>query len=366
VVAVKKAVSDGTLDRENLEASRKRLDLWRQKLARSRAGLVSENLPATPSTAPEPVQQSESVPEPVVENVPESKTVPVSESETAVEPIIEKESPKVEAVEEGPSPQAQSMPEGAPPIEHIIKQGDTLSNIARAYNVSIKDILQWNNMSNDSIRAGSKLIVHAPEPSGAPQEEEPSKEVTVPELTPVVENIVPDITPETDLNGEKSQETIAPPIVPKEVADIPSEIASEPVVSVSGESGTVSQEKSVAPTPAPAPESAPVPAPEPVPAPIPVPEPVLAPAPEPVPAPVPAPAPVAEPVPVLEQGSVSVPPLDQAVADGEYAVHVIEAGDTLSKIAGRYGITVQKLIEINGITNPNIIVMGSELKVPKP
>ncbi len=53
-------------------------------------------------------------------------------------------------------------------------------------------------------------------------------------------------------------------------------------------------------------------------------------------------------------------PPSQAPATGTY---IVQAGDTLSKIAARYGTTVQKLMSLNGLTNPNLIWVGQRLKV---
>jgi membrane-bound lytic murein transglycosylase D len=44
-------------------------------------------------------------------------------------------------------------------IIYIIKSGDTLSKIAKIYRVSIDDIKKWNNLKNDNIFAGQKLII---------------------------------------------------------------------------------------------------------------------------------------------------------------------------------------------------------------
>ena len=38
--------------------------------------------------------------------------------------------------------------------------------------------------------------------------------------------------------------------------------------------------------------------------------------------------------------------------------HTVVAGDTLAKIAAKYGTTVDTLVKINGITNPNVIHAG--------
>ena len=53
-------------------------------------------------------------------------------------------------------------------------------------------------------------------------------------------------------------------------------------------------------------------------------------------------------------------PPSQAPATGTY---IVQAGDTLSKIAARYGTTVQNLMNLNGLSNANLIWVGQRLKV---
>lgn len=43
--------------------------------------------------------------------------------------------------------------------------------------------------------------------------------------------------------------------------------------------------------------------------------------------------------------------------------YTVQAGDTLSGIAAKYGISTQNLASLNGITNPNFIRVGQKLKV---
>lgn len=45
-------------------------------------------------------------------------------------------------------------------------------------------------------------------------------------------------------------------------------------------------------------------------------------------------------------------------------VYTVVAGDTLSKIAAKYGTTYQKLAAYNGIANPNIISVGQKIRIP--
>jgi len=51
-----------------------------------------------------------------------------------------------------------------------------------------------------------------------------------------------------------------------------------------------------------------------------------------------------------------------AAAQGQ--TYVVRPGDTLASIAGRYGTTVQNLITTNNIFNPNIIYVGQVLSIP--
>lgn len=44
-------------------------------------------------------------------------------------------------------------------------------------------------------------------------------------------------------------------------------------------------------------------------------------------------------------------------------LYTVETGNTLSKIAQRYGTTVQELVNINNISNPNLIFPGQQIRV---
>jgi soluble lytic murein transglycosylase-like protein len=46
------------------------------------------------------------------------------------------------------------------------------------------------------------------------------------------------------------------------------------------------------------------------------------------------------------------------------SVHVVSPGETLSSIAARYGTSVVSLARVNRISDPNLIVAGTKLKVP--
>lgn len=44
--------------------------------------------------------------------------------------------------------------------------------------------------------------------------------------------------------------------------------------------------------------------------------------------------------------------------------YTVKRGDTLYKIANRYGITVNEIVELNNIKNPNLIYVGQILRIP--
>jgi LysM repeat protein len=54
-----------------------------------------------------------------------------------------------------------------------------------------------------------------------------------------------------------------------------------------------------------------------------------------------------------------------AVASGIPPItHVVRWGETLSALAARYGTTVQAILELNGLANPNHIESGQQLHIP--
>lgn len=61
---------------------------------------------------------------------------------------------------------------------------------------------------------------------------------------------------------------------------------------------------------------------------------------------------------------LAIPGATSPVAAGS-GTHVVQIGDTLSAIAYRYQTTVQRLAQMNGLTNPNIIIVGQRLAIPQ-
>ncbi len=55
------------------------------------------------------------------------------------------------------------------------------------------------------------------------------------------------------------------------------------------------------------------------------------------------------------------PPSTSAPTTGEY---VVQAGDSLGRIASRFNTTVQAILSANSLTNPNLIFVGQRLRIP--
>ena len=68
-------------------------------------------------------------------------------------------------VSKNTSPIPSITPANKPPVStekkvvYTVKQGDTLSAIARKHNVSVNDIKKWNNLKNDNIGIDQKLVI---------------------------------------------------------------------------------------------------------------------------------------------------------------------------------------------------------------
>ena len=51
------------------------------------------------------------------------------------------------------------------------------------------------------------------------------------------------------------------------------------------------------------------------------------------------------------------------LGDLGHNIYTIRYGDTLTSIANKYGVTVQQLVELNDIANPNIIYAGERIRI---
>ncbi|NJN83551.1 MAG: LysM peptidoglycan-binding domain-containing protein [Caldilineaceae bacterium] len=82
-----------------------------------------------------------------------------------------------------------------------------------------------------------------------------------------------------------------------------------------------------------------------------------------------APAPIVEPTATVSAPEQSVaPPAADSQAVGEESdegePYVVEAGDSLLSIAGKFGVTVDDIVKANGLTNPDFVFSGQRLTIP--
>jgi LysM repeat protein len=76
---------------------------------------------------------------------------------------------------------------------------------------------------------------------------------------------------------------------------------------------------------------------------------------------VPTPAPT---VPTEGQPT-AVPTVAGSTGQGQ-TVHVVAAGDTLYSISLTYGVSTEEIMAANGLTDPNTLVVGTQLVIPAP
>lgn len=68
---------------------------------------------------------------------------------------------------------------------------------------------------------------------------------------------------------------------------------------------------------------------------------------------------------VIKKAGLNQPADRPGSSRPQYITYVIQPGDTLSKIAKRYGTTVSALTELNKIADPDKIYAGSTIRVPE-
>lgn len=60
-------------------------------------------------------------------------------------------------------------------------------------------------------------------------------------------------------------------------------------------------------------------------------------------------------VPILENNNIN---------DTSHNLYIIQLGDTLTSIAAKFDVSIQSIVTLNNISNPNLIYAGSTLRIP--
>lgn len=55
---------------------------------------------------------------------------------------------------------------------------------------------------------------------------------------------------------------------------------------------------------------------------------------------------------------------DYNIHDTSHRLYIVRRGNTLTQIARKYGVTIENIVELNGIANPNLIYVGETLRIP--
>lgn len=55
---------------------------------------------------------------------------------------------------------------------------------------------------------------------------------------------------------------------------------------------------------------------------------------------------------------------DYNIHDTSHRLYIVRRGNTLTQIAREYGVTIESIVELNDIANPNLIYVGETLRIP--
>ena len=380
------------------------------------------DVPAEEAPAPV-VTPYEPAPDAVAESDAEEPLVEAGEAPPeAAGPMPEPAEPEPpDAVKPEPVPQ----PPNTERIVYEIQRGDSLGRIAVRHGVKQSDIMAWNAMEDTKILYGFHLIIYVPLPEEPTAEEAPAEETSTEEAAPEAPAVEESPTEATAVTAPEESAVEEPPTeatavtAPEESAvEIPPVEQPAPAEAAASAPEAAAVEEPPTETPAPAeptPEAVAVEEP-PVEAPAPAeaaaetspeapavegpaseaPAAVESPPKEPLETPAAetpaAEAPAAE-APVSEEAAVDEPATEESPAekrapdaagepveaesdaaepeaapaevDDMTETYVVQIGDTAHGIARRHGTTVQKLVELNNLRDPQKVLLGQKLKVPR-
>lgn len=248
-------------------------------------------------------------------------------------------------------------------IVYRVKSGDYLGRIASRYHVSVNNIKKWNNLKNNNLRVGQKLVIYRKVKKQVVQTEPVAKQAEKPEVQnhtdrPEVQNPAdrqqreeksgPDTAESPGISVDTAKDSTAvtsadtdsiasasPLTRPEQaVSEQDGETAIGQATSAETQTGSSAAEDntSVAATDIEASKEAPETA-------------------------------VEVSGTAKEAGGVSS---GKASDTKEYVTHTVKKGETLQKIVRRYpGVTVKEVVSLNNLPSADKIRYGMKLKIPK-
>jgi LysM repeat protein len=73
---------------------------------------------------------------------------------------------------------------------------------------------------------------------------------------------------------------------------------------------------------------------------------------------------VVEELATVEMSTAVAELVEEAVEEDMPLIYVVQAGDTLGIISQRFDVPMSDIMEVNGISNPNILAVGQQLIIP--
>lgn len=249
-------------------------------------------------------------------------------------------------------------------IVYRVKSGDYLGRIASRYHVSVNNIKKWNNLKNNNLRVGQKLVIYRKVKQPAAQQAPETKQAEKPKVQNPAdkqqcnEKSGPDTAVSTGISAETAKDstkdsskdsskdsTAVNSAVTDSAAAVSVPVPSEP--SVSEQAGGSSPEQTAseeAMTGSSAAEDN-------------------------------AEVSVETSGTAKEDtGTASGTAVDSAAADKssraneatEYVTYTVKKGETLQRILRRYpGVTVEEVVSLNNLPSADKIRYGMKLKIPK-
>ena len=70
-------------------------------------------------------------------------------------------------------------------------------------------------------------------------------------------------------------------------------------------------------------------------------------------------------VPTIEALTPTPPPTPTPTSTPEAFIYVVQGGDTLGSIASEFGTSLNAIIAVNDLENPNILSIGQQIEIPQ-